>query len=175
MRTGIREQGGTAIIGERWTLDNDEVKTLLDSLNVRALDRQMDHYGDGMGDAAADLYRKLTGENVDEALSLPEPEPLVPVADLPAEDYPPFADDRYWRELDLEPFAVDADTEELPDGVFRLDRLRDKSTFEDRQERTFEKVCDGPQQGSCVIRFGEHFAHYDGGTLVYPPDESAVV
>ena len=49
----------------------EQRETVLDALNVRALDRQMDKYGDGRGDAAADLYRKLTGDDPDEERSLP--------------------------------------------------------------------------------------------------------
>lgn len=41
----------------------EQKATILDSLQVRALDRQADEYGDGRADAAADLYRLATGED----------------------------------------------------------------------------------------------------------------
>lgn len=50
-------------------LDKAETIVLLDSLNVRALDRQMEEYGEGAGDAAADLFIKLTGRDPHEHFS----------------------------------------------------------------------------------------------------------
>ena len=44
-------------------LPADQLSTITDSLRIRALDRQADEYGDGGADAAADLYRELTGQD----------------------------------------------------------------------------------------------------------------
>lgn len=46
-----------------------DTATILDALNVRALDRQADEYGDVGADAAADLYRQMTGQDPDESRS----------------------------------------------------------------------------------------------------------
>lgn len=44
-------------------LRTEDRATIIDALNIRALDRQADEYGDGMADQAADLYRLLTGKD----------------------------------------------------------------------------------------------------------------
>lgn len=151
-RRGIHDDAGQ-ITAERWTLSREHVGVLLDALNVRALDRQADFYGDGMADAAADIYRALTGEEPDEAESLP--------AEQNSEG------DARFGEIELTPFSRDPDTDEAPEGVHRLDRLPDGTLFEDAEGRLFNVVRQGPTQGSTeIVDDDETHAYYDCGALV---------
>lgn len=79
----------------------------------------------------------------------------------------PANDGGDWGEIELDPFEPDADSGEVPAYAVRLDRLPDGALVEDRQERLFNIVRQGPMQGSTEIvdDNGTH-AYYDCGTLV---------
>ena len=52
------------------TFTNQEMIIVKDALNVRALDRQAEKYGEHGADKATDLYIKLTGRDPHESYSL---------------------------------------------------------------------------------------------------------
>lgn len=70
-------------------------------------------------------------------------------------------------EIELDPFRVDSDTGEAPEGTHRLDRLPDGALFEDAQGRLFNVVRQGPTQGATeIVDDDETHAYWDCGTLV---------
>lgn len=111
----------------------------------------------------ADAIYDLAGAMVDN-VTVDDPELQDDDRDNPVPD---------WREFEFTPFVADENTGQPPEGTVYLFNMRDGTAFTDKDERRFTKVSDGPQQGACVVRQGDFFAHWAGDQIFRPVDVEA--